>query len=66
MKKPKYYKATTAYRMRHLGQPHALRHVGHHKVNVEAQRKFLAAQDKQQHFIEQMRLGPLRGNPYIK
>ena len=38
----------------------------HHRVNVQGQRKFLAAQDAQQAMIERMRLGTLRGNPYIQ
>ena len=61
----KKYKATTRDKMRHLGQPHALRYVQHHKINVEGQRKFLAAQDAQQQMINRMRLGTLRGNPYL-
>ena len=64
--KKKPHKATAAYRMRHLGQPHALRHVVHHRINVEAQRKFLAAQDAQQQMINRMRLGTFQGNPYLQ
>ena len=66
MKKKKPPKASVAYRMRHLGQPHALRHVVHHRVNVEAQRKFIDAQDRYQEMIHRMRLGTLRGNPDIQ
>ena len=58
-------KVTTAYRMAHLRAP-AMRHLVHHQVNVQGQRKFLAAQDAQQEKINRMRLGTLRGNPYIQ
>ena len=64
MKKPKP-KVSAAYRMAQLRQPH-MRHLVHHQINVQGQRKFLAAQDAQQEMINRMRLGTLRGNPYIQ
>ena len=57
-------KVSTAYRMAHLQKP-AMRNLIWHQVNVQGQRKFLAAQDAQQEMINRMRLGALRGNPYL-
>ncbi len=64
MKKTKQ-QVTTAYKMAHLRQP-AMLHLVRHQVNVEGQRKFLAAQDAQQQMIGRMRLGTLRGTPYLQ
>ncbi len=53
--------------MAHLQKPAAvLRTLPWYRTNVEGQRKFLAAQDAQQEMINRMRLGTLRGNPYLK
>ena len=58
----------TAIHMAALRRPHTayMRDLRHHQVIVEGQRKFLAAQDAQQEMINRMRLGTLRGNPYIQ
>ena len=55
-------------RHRHEGlkRPPSTRGLVHHQVNVQGQRKFLAAQDTQKELSNRMRLGTLRGNPYIK
>ena len=63
MKKTKPQNLTTL-RMAALRQP-SMRDLRHHQINVQGQRKFLAAQDAQQQLINRMRLGILRGNPYL-
>ena len=64
-KKKQHHAVTLPMRGAALRQP-SMRDLVHHRVNVQGQRKFLAAQDAQQAMIERMRLGTLRGNPYIQ
>ena len=64
-KKAKQRVVTLPLRMAPLRQP-SMRSLVHHQVNVEGQRKFMRAQDAQQEMINRMRLGTLRGNPYIQ
>ena len=60
-------KVGAAFRMAHLQPPGGyLRTLPWYRQHVEGQRKFLAAQDAQQHMINRMRLGTFVGNPYLK
>ncbi len=64
MKKP--HKSSVAYRLRQMGQPHALRYIHHHTAHVMGQQKFLDAQNAYQDSVNRARERSMRGNPYLQ